>query len=358
MAENLRAPFPYFGSKRLIADQVWKALGNVASYCEPFAGSLAVLLARPGGAGRIETVNDLDGFVANFWRAVKWHRDELHSLSDRLDYPVVEIDLHARHRWLVARGDGLARALDADPDYYDLEAAAWWAWGLSAWIGSGWCSGRSSTKVPEIGHTGQGVHGVAVQLPSISDTGAGVHSVSNRDPHLGHAGKGVHGRRVGIHDVIDRLSERMRRVRVLCGDFRRCITTAALCDRHVDGGVGVFLDPPYAAKADGKARTMGLYGRGCDVAEAADLATEWARDAAAKHPRWRIVISGYEGERELEGWQVVSWDTSTKMWNSGGYGRKAGNQAQENTSRERLWLSPACLDPKTVARQVDMFGSV
>ena len=125
-----------------------------------------------------------------------------------------------------------------------------------------------------------------------------------------------------------------------------------------DRGVGVFLDPPYAPVADGKTRTMGLYGAGCDAAEASHLVTEWARGAAKEHPDWRIVIAGYEGERDLDGWRVIAWDTSSGQWGSGGYGRKAKNQAQENTQRERLWLSPACLDPGTNAKQASLFGSV
>lgn len=66
----MRAPFPWFGGKSLAAPLIWRAFGNVPNYVEPFAGSLAVLLARPGGAGKCETANDKDGLIANFWRAV------------------------------------------------------------------------------------------------------------------------------------------------------------------------------------------------------------------------------------------------------------------------------------------------
>jgi DNA adenine methylase len=48
----------------------------VPNYVEPFAGSLAVLLARPH-APKIETVNDKDGLISNFWRAVKYAPDEV-----------------------------------------------------------------------------------------------------------------------------------------------------------------------------------------------------------------------------------------------------------------------------------------
>ena len=51
------------------AELIWSRLGNVGNYCEPFAGSLAVLLARPHEP-RIETVNDVDVYLANFWRSV------------------------------------------------------------------------------------------------------------------------------------------------------------------------------------------------------------------------------------------------------------------------------------------------
>lgn len=34
--EYLRAPFPYFGGKSMIADLIWRRLGCVKSYIEPF----------------------------------------------------------------------------------------------------------------------------------------------------------------------------------------------------------------------------------------------------------------------------------------------------------------------------------
>ncbi len=69
----LRAPFPYFGGKSKIAGDVWARLGDVHTYVEPFAGSLAVLLARPSAHSwwqRRETVGDASGMVVNFYRAV------------------------------------------------------------------------------------------------------------------------------------------------------------------------------------------------------------------------------------------------------------------------------------------------
>jgi len=65
------APFPWFGGKRRVAPEVWRRFGDVRNYVEPFFGSGATLLQRPEPFDGNETINDLDGFVANFWRAVR-----------------------------------------------------------------------------------------------------------------------------------------------------------------------------------------------------------------------------------------------------------------------------------------------
>src|SRR4051812_38768261 len=97
----LRAPFPWFGGKSRAASLIWPRFGDPANYVEPFAGSLAVLLARPH-VPRIETVNDLDCYLANVWRSIAWAPEEVARWAD---WPVNEADLHARHRWLVDRAE-------------------------------------------------------------------------------------------------------------------------------------------------------------------------------------------------------------------------------------------------------------
>ena len=44
-------------------------------YVEPFAGSLAVLLAKP--RSKMETVNDLDGDLMTFWRVLRDRPEDL-----------------------------------------------------------------------------------------------------------------------------------------------------------------------------------------------------------------------------------------------------------------------------------------
>lgn len=110
-----------FGSKKTIASQVWQRLGDVPNMVEPFFGSGAVLLNRPDWhTGTIETVNDKDGYVANFWRAVQHDPEQT---AYHADNPVNENDLHARHAWLLTRKDGLAAKLEGDPDYYEPKIA-------------------------------------------------------------------------------------------------------------------------------------------------------------------------------------------------------------------------------------------
>jgi hypothetical protein len=174
----LKAPFPYFGGKRTVTELVWTRLGDVDNLIEPFCGSAAMLLSRPT-APRIETLNDADCYVANFWRATQ---GDPGSVAEHADWPVNEADLHARHRWLVLSDEAAAfRArMRTDPDYFDSRIAGWWCWGLCCWIGGGWCSG-----VVDAGE----------RRPCTSRAGAngGVHSIEDED-------LGLHQKRPGLGD--------------------------------------------------------------------------------------------------------------------------------------------------------------
>lgn len=71
-----RIVFGWYGGKYSHLDWLLPLLPTDANhYCEPFAGSAAVLLNRP--AAPVETYNDVDGEVANFFRVLRDQTEEL-----------------------------------------------------------------------------------------------------------------------------------------------------------------------------------------------------------------------------------------------------------------------------------------
>jgi len=295
----VKAPFPWFGGKSGAAEIVWQALGaDVASYVEPFAGSLAVLLNRPAPP-RTETVNDADCYLANFWRAAKHAPAEV---AEWCDWPVNEADLSARHQWLVDSA-AFREAMKTDPHHFDAKIAGWWVWGLCAWIGTGWCAEAKWRN----GDPGQGVH--------------------RKLPHVGGHGRGVH-RKHDVFALFDALAARLRGVRVACGDWSR-VMGAAL---HPLRGqpAGVLLDPPYPDHDDRVTYTGGggVFG---DV-------LAWALENGDRADL-RLVLCCYEGQADLSGhgWRSVPWKMGSGYQNQGTKGA---------TRRlEVLWLSPHCLQP-------------
>jgi hypothetical protein len=299
---TLRAPFPWFGGKRKIASEVWARFGAVPNYIEPFAGSLAVLLQRPAPLGGTETVNDKDGLLSNYWRAVAADPD---LVAQHADWPVSENDLHARHYWLVTHREILTERLEGDPEWYDARAAGWWVWGCCCWIGRDWCAGDGPWRTNEDGRLGR--------LGRLGTQGQGI----NRQlPHLGTQGQ-------GIRDYFRVLSARLRRVRVASGDWQR-VLGPSVTTRH--GLTGVFLDPPYAGgDVD--------YATG-DRSVAAAVGA-WCREHGAD-PLLRVALCGYEGDHDLPGWGVVAWNA----------GQGFGGQRETRTlngRKERIWFSPGCL---------------
>lgn len=153
---SLRAPFPWFGGKSRAAHLVWPRFGNAPNYIEPFAGSLAILLNRPEEwPPRVETVNDVDAYLCNFWRAVRW---DPWLVAEYADWPVNETDLHARHRWLVTVGRERLARMKYDPEYFDAQVAGWWVYGLCLWIGSGWCAAPEWTGRTNAGRAARGIN--------------------------------------------------------------------------------------------------------------------------------------------------------------------------------------------------------
>ena len=347
---DLVAPFPYFGGKARVAARIWARFGDVANYVEPFCGSAAVLLAAPS-APPIVTLNDADGFIANFWRAVAADPD---AVAAAVDWPVNEIDLFARHVWLIEQSTDLRRRLEADPDAFDAQIAGWWCWGACAWIGTGWCSGEGpwmidvdgvlvNRKLPHLGDAGRGVNrklphlgdagrGVNRQLPHLGDAGRGV----NRQlPHLGNAGRGVVCTSINDHlrTYMARLADALRTARVTAGDWAR-VCTPSVTTRH--GLTAVLLDPPYGEGAQD-------YSAGGNAdKDIAAAVWAWAQ-ANGDDPLLRIAVCGYDdGRATPPGWSALRW-TARK-----GYQAEGGASA-DKPQREMIWFSPHCVPAESAA---------
>jgi hypothetical protein len=311
----LKAPFPWFGGKSRVADIVWEHFGDVRNYVEPFFGSGAVLLGRPEPFEGAETVNDLDGLVSNFWRAIK---NDAEAVASHADWPVNENDLHARHILLVNQLEDLHDRINGDPDFFDAKIAGWWVWGMCAWIGAGFCSGKGPWK---------SVDGKLIK----SDQGQGI---NKKRIHLGNQGQGINKQLIhlgnqgqGILEWFIKLSERLRRVRVCSGDWSRVLGNSPTVEL---GLTGVFLDPPYS---DDK-RRADLYR--IDSMSLSEKVREWCK-TNGDNPKLRIALCGYDDEHDSLGWQHYDWKAD------GGYGNQGNGSGRENCSRERIWFSPHCL---------------
>lgn len=367
----MKAPFPWFGGKSRAAHLVWGAFGDVANYVEPFAGSLAVLLARPHEP-RTETVNDLDCYLANFWRAVQLAPAAVARFADS---PVNEADLHARHRWLVDQVE-FRKRMKREPEFFDARVAGWWVWGICQWIGGGWCAASNWTEAisrvrgrltatesrrPNL-HASSGVHRKRTRdlagavgwqkRPSLQAGGRGIHrttrDLSHQIPQLGGdsgaSGRGIHASALhkklpkmdrgtasrlqsdAIFEWFEVLATRLRRVRVVCGDWRRVLGHSATTSIGV---TGILFDPPYSAAAG---RDPSLYAE--ESLGVAHDVREWCLEHGSD-PKLRLALCGYEGEHEMpKSWQCVPWKAA------GGYASAAGNDA--NSKRERIWFSPHC----------------
>lgn len=276
------------------------------------------------------------------------------------DWPVNEADLHARHQWLVNQV-GFRERMKTDPEYFDARVAGWWVWGISCWIGGGWCALRENTWKQRPNVNPLAAQGVHQKIPQVHPKGG--HGVHRRRPLLngGKDGPGVRSGAFCVRDQIPdinamgnksvhnsdaldvwfaRLSERLRSVRVVCGDWKRVLGDTPLgLTRNVPSAfrTAVLLDPPY----DHDVRDSDLYAE--ESAKVSTEVREWAIAHGADE-RLRIALCGYEGEHEMpEGWTCVAWKAN------GGYGNRTGNN---NAKLERVWFSPHCVQP---ARDRELF---
>lgn len=263
----MRSPFPYYGSKVRLASRIVSLFPPHRTFVEPFAGSAAVLFAKP--ASPVEVINDLDGNVVTFFRVLRDRRDELVEALRLTPY---------------ARAEYNAAVLE-DVDLSELERARRFfvraQQGFNA-AGTGRWAGWSN----------------------------GIRNGSTCDAH-------------SVADSVDRLhvvAERLRRVVVEDRD-------AVEVMKAYDGADAVmFLDPPYLASTRRSLDRQRPKDYACDTSSEDDH----RRLAEAAHAcTATVLLSGYSsplyGELYAD-WHHIEWDVTRPSSNRSG---RAADMATE-----------------------------
>lgn len=329
-ASGEKHPYPWFGCKKAIAAVQWACLTDIDHLIIPFFGSGIELLtcpdetfARLSGASSSIIVNDLDCFIANFWRSIRHAEDQVAKWCDQ---PINQADMEAAHKYLTRPEwkKEIALRLRDDPEFFDPKAAGLWVYGIAATIGGDWCNsdrfewhGRGDPK-----NKGHNENPLGGSMPA--QTHRGVHRKSS------HEG-------LSVLPYLSRLKERMREVTVNCSDWKRTLDQIPM---SVDGVFGVILDPPYPKTAD----RADLYRR--EDKFLAHRVRDWAI-SHGRDPKFRIVLAGYDGQHPMpDDWKIIAWTTP------GGMANRAEGQGKKNKARERLWVSPRCTlpDPATLSK--------
>jgi 16S rRNA G966 N2-methylase RsmD len=149
---------------------------------------------------------------------------------------------------------------------------------------------------------------------------------------LSSAGGGIQGLTYDIQAQFKKLQERLKRVRVCCGDWKKVLTPSIT---HANKGLtskditAVFLDPPYSGARDK------VYQEDDNIFK--DVA-KWAIENG-DNQRMRIALCGYEGDHGIPAtWREHSWKAN------GGMGNLGDDRGKMNASLERVWFSPNCLE--------------
>lgn len=243
--QHVKPPFAYFGGKTTLAPKIAALLPEHEHYIEPFAGSLAVLLAKEPVTW--ETVNDLDDLLVNFWRVLRDRPEELARAAMRTP--------HARSEYALACGD-LASIED------DLERAR------LTWVRI--TQGRKNTTRP----------------------GAASHWRYGQDASKGHSWPGY------LSSYAERMDEVAARLKNVSIENRDAIEMVDEYGRHESNCI--YVDPPYVGASRVSLSQYRLEAADNDFHER--LATALVKCKAA------VVLSGYESELYSDlfaGWHRV-----------------------------------------------------
>lgn len=346
----LKAPFHYFGSKARAAGLIWRLLGeDVPLYFEPFMGSLSVLLARPRSEAAIvktkEIVNDRDGLLVNFWRAVRFDPEQTAYYAS---WPISHVDLVARRmairEWI--QNDAQLERMMVDETFCDPKIAGFWVYAQVLSIGNAasdlkapWWRNKEKTKLEKCGNG----DGVSITIPHTTSL-QGIVSISARHNPLQ---DGTYTQDPLINPNVLRwftfLQQRLRHVIILCDDWSK-ITSLAVRNAQYEANatkpIGIFLDPPYDRTKTFSVEPYYDYSRSVY----ADV-LDWCKTYGTT-PTLRIVLAAYEDEEHVvllqNGWRVYEWYRNGAATN----GRARSAKTRTMREKERLYASPACCIPE------------
>lgn len=203
---NLKAPFPYFGGKSKVVDEVWQRFGDTRNYVEPFCGSCAMLLGRPEIKGS-EVVNVLNGLLVNFWRSVK---NEPEKVAKYAVSPSSTVDLKAKHNYVYQEKSDLLEKMSENPKHYNTEIAGYWVYAQSTMVGT---------------------RGIFQEI------------IGERKPYVGAGGTGIHKSSVKpFLDYLIKIEKRIDNVSILCGDWSDCLLkSCTIQDAKSPRTTGIFF---------------------------------------------------------------------------------------------------------------------
>lgn len=225
-----RIVFGWYGGKFNHLEWLLPLLPKCHHYCEPFAGSAAVLINRAFSS--VETYNDIDGDVVNFFRVLRDRTDEL--------MKAIALTPFSREEFHKA-------IYDNTPDITDVERAR-----------------RFYVRARQA-RTGLAQTATLGRWANCKNTSrAGM--------------SGVVSRWLGGVDALQEIAERLLRVQI---ENRPAMDVIRLYD---DPGTLFYCDPPYLHATRGDARA---YGFEMDEAQHRELA------AVLDGCRGKVAISGY-----------------------------------------------------------------
>lgn len=179
----MKAVLKYPGAKNRIASWICDNMPSHKVYLEPFAGSLAVLFNK--GRSHIETVNDLNGDIVNFFKVLRDYPEELKR--------AIELTPYSREEYRESYKD----SIDC------VEAAR--LYGVRCWMGFG-CSNLYMNGFK----TGQ-----QSNSPNPAKTWA------------------------DMPEIIVQAAERLKGVQI------ECLPAVELIKRYDTADVFMYVDPPY-----------------------------------------------------------------------------------------------------------------